>query len=186
MRPENLLTDNPAILVEEGPPTPAVSPEFADLYDRHSATVYAAALRVTGRPADAEDVLQTVFLRLLHHGSAIDEARSPEAYLKRAAANASIDLLRQRASRAERDIDSLDPRRQPPAGGQPLDENIVLKQRLRAALATLDPEDAALFTLRYLEGMSNIELARIFDLERGTVATRLHRIRHTLQHEVMR
>ena len=34
---------------------------FAELYERHHATVYRAALRVTGNPADAEDVLQTVF-----------------------------------------------------------------------------------------------------------------------------
>jgi DNA-directed RNA polymerase specialized sigma24 family protein len=38
---------------------------FAELYERHYEAVFRAALRVTGRPADAEDVLQTVFLRVL-------------------------------------------------------------------------------------------------------------------------
>jgi hypothetical protein len=36
---------------------------FAKLYERYYATVYRAALRITGNPADAEDILQTVFLR---------------------------------------------------------------------------------------------------------------------------
>ena len=38
---------------------------FAELYELHSEAVFRAALRITGRPADAEDVLQTVFLRVL-------------------------------------------------------------------------------------------------------------------------
>ena len=38
---------------------------FAELYERHYEAVFRAALRVTGNPADAEDVLQTVFLRVL-------------------------------------------------------------------------------------------------------------------------
>ena len=41
---------------------------FAGLYERHYETVFRAALRVTGNPADAEDVLQTVFLRVLARG----------------------------------------------------------------------------------------------------------------------
>ena len=40
-------------------------PGFNDLYQRYSETVYRAALRVTGNAADAEDVLQSVFLRML-------------------------------------------------------------------------------------------------------------------------
>ena len=41
---------------------------FAGLYERHYETVFRTALRVTGNPADAEDVLQTVFLRVLARG----------------------------------------------------------------------------------------------------------------------
>jgi DNA-directed RNA polymerase specialized sigma24 family protein len=39
--------------------------DFAGLYEQHHEAVFRAALRVTGSPADAEDVLQTVFLRVL-------------------------------------------------------------------------------------------------------------------------
>ena len=48
---------------------------FAELYERHYEAVFRAALRVTGNPADAEDVLQTVFLRVLAR-SGDDRGRS--------------------------------------------------------------------------------------------------------------
>ncbi|MEZ5352511.1 MAG: sigma-70 family RNA polymerase sigma factor [Bryobacteraceae bacterium] len=154
---------------------------MTDLYRQHAAAVYRTALRITGRHADAEDVLQTVFLRMLHRGDAMDSARSPEAYLKRAASNAAIDLLRQRASKAETVIDAKDWGRR----AQP-NESLLLKEGLRQAIARLSTQDAELFILRYIEGLSNIELADLFQLERGTVATRLHRIRQTLQQDVIR
>ena len=57
----------------------------------------------------------------------------------------------------------------------------VLKESLRRAIGGLDPEDAELFLLRYLEGWSSAELAVQFGIERGTVGSRLFRIRQTLQ-----
>ena len=47
---------------------------FAELYERHYEAVFRAALRVTGRPADAEDVLQTVFLRV--PGARVETSRT--------------------------------------------------------------------------------------------------------------
>ncbi len=68
--------------------------EFAELYERHYTAVYRTALRVTGNPADAEDVLQTVFLRVLGQSGRLESPRMPGAYLRRAAVNAALDLLR--------------------------------------------------------------------------------------------
>ena len=45
---------------------------------------------------------------------------------------------------------------------------------------------AALFLLRHVEGLSNEELAGMFQLEKNNVAVRLHRIRHRLQAEIER
>ena len=52
----------------------------AELYERHYETVLRAALRVTGNPADAEDVLQTVFVRVLARGGDIEDVALPAAY----------------------------------------------------------------------------------------------------------
>lgn len=152
---------------------------FAGLYERHYEAVFRAALRVTGRPADAEDVLQTVFLRLLSGNEHEEAARRPAAYFKRAAVNAGVDLLRRRAVRGETVYDDAAPH----AATEP---GLLLKEQLRRAIASLDGDDATLFVLRYVEGLSNQELADLFQLEKNNVAVRLHRIRMRLQSEIQR
>jgi RNA polymerase sigma-70 factor (ECF subfamily) len=147
---------------------------FTDLYQRYSETVYRAALRVTGNPADAEDVLQSVFLRMINNPVTLDQAWSPEPYFRRAATNASIDILRRKNWLAETEIDES-------RDYGTREDTALLKERLRRALAKLPPEDAQLFVLCYLEGYSYDELADQFQVERGTIGSRLHRIRAVLQ-----
>ncbi len=154
-------------------PLTTVPSQFGELYQRYADVVYRAALRVTGSRPDAEDVLQTVFLRLLNRDDMGETARAPEAYFRRAATNASIDVIRRRVSRAE---SAVDEQMIAPATSSP-----ILKERLRRAIAKLPPRDAELFSLRYIEGISNSELADMMGMERVTVGTRLHRIRQTLQ-----
>jgi RNA polymerase sigma factor (sigma-70 family) len=103
----------------------------------------------------------------------------PAAYFRRAAVNAAVDVLRRRALHAESVYDD----RAPHAAVHP---PFLLKERLRRAIASLDREDASLFLLRYVEGLSNEELAAMFQLEKNNVAVRLHRIRHRLQVEMER
>jgi RNA polymerase sigma factor (sigma-70 family) len=74
----------------------------AELYERHYEAVFRAALRVTGNPADAEDVLQTVFVRVLARGGDVEDIALPAAYFRCAAVNAAVDVLRRRASHRER------------------------------------------------------------------------------------
>lgn len=158
--------------------TPAL-PGLAGLYERHYEAVFRAALRVTGSAADAEDVLQTVFLRVLSQSGQDEAARRPAAYFRRAAVNAAVDLLRRRTVHAETAYDDR-------AAHAAVEPAVLLKERLRRAIATLDEEDAALFLLRYVEGLSNQELADEFQLEKNNVAVRLHRIRLRLQSEMER
>jgi RNA polymerase sigma-70 factor (ECF subfamily) len=163
---------------------------WAELYERHYEAVFRAALRITGNPADAEDVLQIVFLRVLAReerrkgvpgdsGGNVEDVALPAAYFKRAAVNAAVDVLRRRELRAESVYDDLAEH----AGVQP---RLLLKERLRRAIAVLDNEDASLFLLRHVEGLSNEELAVMFHIEKNNVAVRLHRIRQRLQAEMER
>jgi len=155
---------------------------FAELFERHYEAVCRAALRVTGHPADAEDVLQTVFLRIVAQGARggdVQDVALPAAYFRRAAVNAAVDVLRRRVLHAESVYDD----RAPHAAVQP---PFLLKERLRRAIATLESEDASLFLLRHVEGLSNEELAGMFQIEKNNVAVRLHRIRHRLQAEMQR
>jgi RNA polymerase sigma-70 factor (ECF subfamily) len=152
---------------------------FAELYERHYEAVFRAALRVTGNPADAEDVLQTVFLRALARGGEVEDVALPAAYFRRAAVNAAVDVLRRRELRADSVYDDSAPHAavQPP---------VLLKERLRRAPGILDRDDASLFLLRHVEGLSNEELAEMFEIEKNNVAVRLHRIRVRLQAEMER
>jgi RNA polymerase sigma-70 factor (ECF subfamily) len=174
---------------------------FAELYEHHYETVFRAALRVTGNAADAEDVLQTVFLRVLaRRGDCaganrlrtsgatagqdapahdVEEVALPAAYFRRAAVNAAVDVLRRRELHAESVYDEGTPH---PTVQTP----VLLKERLRRAVAVLDSDDASLFLLRHVEGLSIEELAGMFQIEKNNVAVRLHRIRHRLQAEMER
>jgi RNA polymerase sigma-70 factor (ECF subfamily) len=156
-----------------------VPPGFAALYERHYEGVFRAALRVTGDPADAEDVLQTVFVKVLSRSEHEDAARLPAAYFRRAAVNAAVDLLRRRTAHGETAYDDEAPH-------AAVDTPPLLKERLRRAIATLDPDEATLFLLRHVEGLSIEELAGLFAIEKNNVTVRLHRIRMRLKAELER
>lgn len=146
---------------------------FPELYEEYSGVVLKAALRVTGNMADAEDVLQTVFVRVLNQPAGVQAGVAPEAYLRRAATNAAIDILRRRSTAREVDLEARQH-----AGKE---STAYQKERVRQALAKLPQQDAELFVLRNLDGFSYEELAEMYGIERGTVASRLHRIRETLR-----
>jgi RNA polymerase sigma factor (sigma-70 family) len=88
-------------------------------------------------------------------------------------------VLRRRELRAESGYDPEAPR----VAVQP---QVELKARLRRALAILEREDASLFLLRHVEGLSIEELAEMFQIEKNNVSVRLHRIRLRLQAEMER
>jgi RNA polymerase sigma-70 factor (ECF subfamily) len=161
-------------------PVAMTSPEeFLELYESHYAAVYRTALRIMGNTADAEDVLQTVFLRILDQPERPDWHQMPGAYFRRAAANAAIDLLRRRLAHAEVQLTES-------PWTAAAESPALLKEQLRRAIANLEPNDASLFLLRYVEGFSNGELAEMFNQEKNNIAVRLHRIRQTLQVEMER
>ena len=160
-------------------PSTAPVAGFAELYERLYEAVFRAALRVTGNPADAEDVLQTVFLRVMAQGGLVEDVALPGAYFRRAAVNAAVDVLRRRDQRAESVYDTEAPHAAVQAPG-------LLKERLRRALGILDRDDASLFLLRHVEGLSIEELAATFEMEKNNVSVKLHRIRLRLQAEFER
>ena len=160
--------------------TPATG--FVELYERHYEAVFRAALRVTGNPADAEDVLQTVFLRIIARGAQggdFEDVALPAAYFRRAAVNAALDVLRRREVRADSVYDDSAPH-------ATVEAPFLLKERLRRALAALDSEDASLFLLRHVEGLSIEELSGLLEIQKNNVTVRLHRIRLRLQAEMER
>lgn len=156
----------------------AMSPGIDRLYSAHHGTVFAAAYRITGSVADAEDVLHTVFLRLLKKPGAIENA---EGYLRRAAVNAALDVVRARRGGSDAELERM------PARGRDALDNLGdadLRRALRDALATLPERAAEVFVLRHFEGHKNPEIARMLGITQIGVAVTLHRARKKLQEEL--
>jgi RNA polymerase sigma-70 factor, ECF subfamily len=120
-------------------------------------------------------VLQAVFLRLLRRGAA-EKVEDADSYMRRAAINAALDVVRTRRESA------TVPLEESPPGPMPAGED--LREGLRRALAMLSPRAAEIFALRFFEGYSNPEIARMLGISQVHVAVLLHRTRKQLQKEM--
>jgi RNA polymerase sigma-70 factor (ECF subfamily) len=136
--------------------------------------VFRTAYRITGNAADAEDVLQTVFLRMVRRDESADAIEYPENYLRRAAVHAALDLVRARRANADVELDRL-----PGSGSRPDDGD--LRELIRRAVSELPERSAEIFTLRFFEGLTNPEIAKALGISSITVAVTLHRSRRQLQ-----
>ena len=153
------------------------------LYRKHHGQVLGAAYRLTGSVTDAEDVLQTVFSRLLRRMPEEDLGRGWAPYLHRAAVNAAIDVLRTRNRWSVLEEPDLEPGLSAPdtEAETHLREQ---KARLRQALSRETPRSAAIFALRFFEGYRNKEIAEVVGVSRTLVAVTLHRVRARLKKEL--
>jgi RNA polymerase sigma-70 factor, ECF subfamily len=152
--------------------------EFSRIFEAHHGMVFRTAYRITGNAADAEDVLQTIFLRMLRQAPSDSALTQEESYLRRAAVNASLDIIRQR--QASRNVPLNEATAQPaqPKAGTGLEDC------LRRALENLTERSAEIFALRYFEDFSNPQIAGALNISQVLVAVSLHRTRRQLQKEI--
>lgn len=155
--------------------------ELGQIFQQQKGVIFRAAYRVTGSSSDAEDVLQTVFLRLSAQENFSKIGNLP-AYLHRSAVNASLDLLRSR-----RKTTALDVENDRVCANSTLDANRSLELRdwLRHALSRLEPRWAEMFILRFVEDYSNSEIARMMGTSTAVVAVLLHRTRARLKKDYL-
>ena len=158
-------------IAESRPPNLTMPPgNLEAVFTAHSGMIFRTAYRITGNSADAEDVLQTVFLRLLKRPA---EMRQPESYLRRSAINAALDLIRGRKSAPIAIID--------PAVRPAVRDDEYSKDAIRKALASLEPREAEIFALRFFEGHENAGIAAMLGMSKIHVAVTVHRTRAKLQ-----
>lgn len=139
--------------------------------------IFRTAYRITGNAADAEDVLQTVFLRLVRRENR-PAMESQESYLRRAAVNAALDIVRSGKDARTVPIDGLS------LPGASQTETHELRGQLRKALAHLQPREAEIFALRFFEDRGNQEIAQLLGISQVHVAVILHRTRRQLKNEI--
>ena len=170
-------------LMESSANQPAADLEA--VFRENHAMVFRAAYRITGNANDAEDVLQTVFLRLLKREPSSEPIENMVSFLHRAAVNAALDLVRARQNVRNIPLDELEPVLAEPASRRPdrLHGSGEIREWLRGALGRLNPRIAQMFILRFFEGKDNPEIARILNTTPGTVAVTISRTRDRLQQE---
>jgi RNA polymerase sigma-70 factor, ECF subfamily len=145
---------------------------LAELYDRHSRLLFGLILRILRSRADAEEVLQEVFVQAWNRTDTYNASLgSPAGWLIGIARNRAIDRLRNNAVRS-RTAEQAPP---PPAVETP-EARAASSERERdvaQALASLPPEQRELIEQAYFEGLTQSELAERFKLPLGTVKTRV-------------
>lgn len=159
--------------------------DLAALFRDYHKTIFRVAYRITGSQSDAEDVLQTVFLRLAPNRRALSP--NPASYLHRAAVNASLDLIRSRKRVNSVSLDVVDFDKSAKfSAANPADDlaDAELRAVLRQAIAKLDGRAATAFALRYFEGLDNNRIAQILGTSQMVVAVTLHRARTRLRKEI--
>lgn len=159
---------------------------FEVLYDRYHRLVFGIAQRILGEPAAAEDLVQSVFLKLW---TAPDSYRAGNfaAWIARVARNQALDVVRSKAVRA---IDEM-PADLPLEGT--VDDVVFARldgARVRSALGALPDDQRIPIELGFFGGITHEQIARQLDVPLGTIKTRirsgLRRMRLALETQVAR
>ena len=154
---------------------------FGDLAQRYSGKLLAVAGRLLGSRADAEDAVQRAFLQCFAAAAGYDPRWAVSTWLYRILTNVCVDELRRRATRTAHDersavgeLSAGSSNHHPPAAY--LD--------LHRALEQVPREARVLLALRYVDGLSYGELARIRGISVNTVKSQLARGKSLLRAEL--
>jgi len=160
------------------------------LYDRYSRLVYSLAFHIVGDPESAEEITQDVFFRVWEKASTYRaEQAKVSTWITSITRYRSIDLLRQRSARPEKDSLGWEdvPLASEPSvdGPEAASELLIEGGRLRRALEALPRDQRQALELAYFQGLSHSEIAERLSHPLGTVKTRIRlamqKLREVLQ-----
>ncbi len=160
-----------------------------EAFNLYSAKLYNVADKILGQAADAEEVIQDVFLTVYRKANTFQGNSQFSTWLYRLTVNAALGKIRRSKKRKEVEYEEFLPKFQNDGHhavrpvidwSDTLDQKYQQKeiqQLISAALAELKPVDKSVVVLSDLEGMSDKEIAATLDLTVSAVKTRLHRAR---------
>lgn len=151
------------------------------LFDAHHQRLYRLAVRMTGDPEEARDLVQEAFLRAARRpGSVPASAKGGEAWLVRVVVNLCRDRRRRRRVREAG---------RPDLPSSPIEadqeSSALARATVRAALECLSPRQRAVVVLRELEERPTTEVARLLGLTRVTVRWHLAQARRELARRLL-
>lgn len=152
-----------------------------EMYKRYVRRVYATCLRIVGRPEEAEEVTQDVFLKIfrkLEEGQGIDNL---EGWMRQVAVNLAIDQLRRQAPEfGELPYDLVDAEDE----GPDEEEIRYTVGQVREAIKRLAPGYRVVLSLYLFEGYDMEEIAQILDLKPVSVRSQYMRAKKRLLDEI--
>jgi RNA polymerase sigma-70 factor (ECF subfamily) len=168
----------PIAAVRRSEPLPQ---EVEELFLEHWQMLHRTAYAITGRRQDAEDVLQSIFVKLLQRGVTPDVRQHPARYLHRMAVNLSLNVLRTRKRRRVVGIDTVEIPAASEESEDVRERDEQRHERLTEAIASLKPRALEILLLHYKHGYSDAQIAALLGTSRGTIAVTLFRIRARLR-----
>jgi RNA polymerase sigma-70 factor, ECF subfamily len=149
------------------------------------AAVLRTALVLTHNRADAEDLVQTAFVRALDQDS-LNQETNWRAWLKTVVRHLAVDLARRNQRwRMTELLDSLEPHELAAELADQAWADITPEQ-LSAAVASIDANYQAVYRLHHVEGASYAQVAERLNIPVRTVGTRLHRARGRIRQSLMK
>jgi RNA polymerase sigma-70 factor (ECF subfamily) len=150
------------------------------LYDTLARPLYSLAFRVTHDPAEAQDIVQDVFLQLWQKAATFDPTRgSAFGWAATLTRNRAIDRVRMRRRRGELLAEAAEDL-QPGAPGGDADSagSLWVREKagvVRAALTGLAPEQQKAIELAFFSGLTQQEIAARLNEPLGTIKARIRR-----------
>ena len=151
--------------------------DFGYFMERYGQEAFAIVVRLVPRQEDAEDLVQDAFVRAFNRLETFEGRSSFSTWICRIAYTTAVSWLRKKRMTYV----SIDD--QPGLSDTEVDETLADESRLddlRRAIALLRPDEQTLINLFYYDNRPLADIAYILDVEAGTIATRLHRIRRKL------
>lgn len=155
---------------------------FEELYRQHSGRLFSLAVRMLGNPADAEDMLQEIFLSAHRKLDSFRGEAALGTWLYRLGMNQILDYVRSRAARTGQLTDGLDDASLlADAGGHRLGDRAIARIDLERALAELPEGCRAAFVLHDVEGLEHREVSEVLGIAEGTSKSQVHKARLRLR-----
>jgi RNA polymerase sigma-70 factor, ECF subfamily len=167
---------------------------FRQLVERYQRRIYQLALGMTKDPDDAMDIAQETFVRVHKYLPSFKGDSSFFTWTYRIATNLCLDAQRKKGRTERVDVidegdqaeieAAMDPPSHALAGPQRQALNEELKGKIDEALAGLSENHRAILLLREVEGLSYEELAKVLEIRKGTVMSRLFHARLKMQNKL--
>ena len=183
-RLENGLSDSESELIARAARD---AEAFGELYERYVDRIYNYVYYRIGNVHDAEDLTARVFYRALAHIDDYRDRGAPfAAWLYRIAHNLVANWHRDRSRRHDIRLDEIVGVAERGDGPEHLAERGEEARALLSVMATLPAERQQLLVLKFVDGMSNLEIARVMGRTEGAIKSLYHRTLIALRDELER